>query len=162
MMIAYIDTYKDRFEIEPICRVLDSHLPSGFITGRGYRLAKTRPASARSVRDSQLIEQLKINHAVHYGVYGVCKMWHAMDRAGWQIGRDQIPRLMRIAERSGACRGRTPLTTWPANKPDITYISARTGFVYTAFVTDVLPAVIEGWSTRSTMRTEALPLEASV
>ena len=43
----------------------------------------------------------------------------------------------------------------------ITYVRTRTGFVYTAFVTDVFSRMIVGWSTRSTMRTEALPLEAS-
>ena len=33
------------------------------------------------------------------------------------------------------------------------------GFVYTAFVTDVFPRKIVGWTTRSTMKTEVLPLE---
>lgn len=134
------------------------------------------------MRDGQLIEQLKIIHAANYGVFGVRKMWHAMRRAGWQIGRDQTARLMRIAGLCGVRRGRTPVTTRPANKPDmrpdlvnrcfkakapnqlwvadITYVRTRSGFVYTAFVTDVFSRMIVGWSTRSTMRTEALPLEA--
>lgn len=34
------------------------------------------------------------------------------------------------------------------------------GFVYTAFVTDVYSRKIVGWATRSSMTTEALPLEA--
>lgn len=34
------------------------------------------------------------------------------------------------------------------------------GFVYTAFVTDVYSRKIVGWATRSTMQTEELPLEA--
>lgn len=182
MMIAYIDAYKDRFGVEAICRVLGSHLPGGFITGRSYRRAETRPASARSVRDSQLIEQLEMIHAANYGVYGVRKMWHAMRLAGWQIGREQSARLTRIAGLCGARRGRTPLTTRPANKPDmrpdlvnqcfkakapnelwvadITYVRTRTGFVYTAFVTGVFSRMIVGWSTRSTMRTDAPPQEA--
>ena len=32
--------------------------------------------------------------------------------------------------------------------------------MYTAFVTDVFSRKIVGWSTRSSMKTEALPLEA--
>lgn len=169
--------------LEPICPVLGSHLAGGFITGRGYRLAKTRPANARSVRDGQLIEQLKMIHAANYGVYPVHQMWQTMDRAGWQIGRDQTARLMRIAGLYRARpRYRPPLTTRPANKPDmrpdlvnrcfkakapnelwvadITYVRTRTGFVYTAFVTDVFSPMIVGWSTRSTMGTKALALEA--
>lgn len=50
-----------------------------------------------------------------------------------------------------------PNQLWVA---DITYVRTRTGFVYTAFVTDVFSRMIVGWSTRSTMRTDALPLEA--
>lgn len=43
---------------------------------------------------------------------------------------------------------------------DITYVRTLSGFVYTAFATDVFSRKIVGWSTRSTMATEALPLEA--
>lgn len=43
---------------------------------------------------------------------------------------------------------------------DITYGRTLSGFVYTAFVTDVFSRKIVGWSTRATMRTETLPLEA--
>lgn len=54
-------------------------------------------------------------------------------------------------------RAKHPHQLWVA---DITYVRTRAGFVYTAFVTDVFSRMIVGWSTRSTMRTEALPLEA--
>ncbi|NMW76232.1 DDE-type integrase/transposase/recombinase, partial [Mobiluncus mulieris] len=43
---------------------------------------------------------------------------------------------------------------------DITYVRTLSGFVYTAFVTDVYSRKIVGWATRSTMTPEALPLEA--
>ena len=56
-MIAYIDMYKDRFGVEPICRTLGA-TEGGFITSRGYRAAKTRPISDREVRDRQLIPVL--------------------------------------------------------------------------------------------------------
>ena len=45
-MIAYIDMYKDRFGVRPICRTLGA-TEGGFITSRGYRAAKTRPISDR-------------------------------------------------------------------------------------------------------------------
>lgn len=69
-MIAFIDEYHDRFSVECICRVLGEHTIGGFITSRGYRLAKSWPASARSIRDRVLIEELKKIHARNYGVYG--------------------------------------------------------------------------------------------
>ena len=50
-----------------------------------------------------------------------------------------------------------PNRLWVA---DITYVRTLSGFVYTAFVTDVFSRKIVGWATRSSMTTEALPLEA--
>lgn len=50
-MIRFIDTYRDRFGVEPIGWVLAADLEGGFITSRGYRAATARPASNRVVRD---------------------------------------------------------------------------------------------------------------
>lgn len=180
-MIRFIDTYRHRFGVEAICRVL-GETECGFITSRGYRAAKGRPASARTLRDRVLVEEIRRIHAANYGVYGIRKMWHAMTRAGWDIGRDQCARLMKLAEVSGVRRGRRPVTTVPGRGvddrrdlvhrdfrapgpsrlwvADITYVRTLTGFVYTAFVTDVYSRRIVGWSTRASLRTEDLPLEA--
>src|SRR5690625_158447 len=180
-MIAYIDMFRDRFGVESICRVLGA-TDRGFITSRGYRAAKARPASDRSRRDAALIPVVKELHQANYGVYGVRKMWHAMRRAGWEVGRDQVARLMRLAGLSGVVRGRKPRTTIAAKVPDqrpdlvnrdfgvtapnrlwvadITYVRTTSGFCYTAFVTDAFSRKIVGWATRKTMRTEALALEA--
>ena len=65
-----------------------------------------------------LINELKKIHARNYGVYGVRKMWHAARRAGWNIGRDQVARLMKIAGIAGVRRGGKPVTTKPAPAPD--------------------------------------------
>ena len=111
MAIANIDSHKDSFGVEPICRTLGASLEGGFITSRAYRLAKSRPASARSIRDRILARKLATIHAHNFGVYGIRKMWHAARRAGWDIGRDQVARLMKIAGIAGVRRGRTPITT---------------------------------------------------
>ena len=68
-MIAFIDQYRDHYSVEFLCRVLSEHLEGGFITPRGYRAAKSRPASTRSIRDQILIEELKSIHAENYGGY---------------------------------------------------------------------------------------------
>src|SRR5690625_7027350 len=103
-MIRYIDLYRDQFGVEAICRVLRA-TERGFITSRGYRAAKSRPASHRQVRDAVLISILKYIHQPNYGVYGVLKMWHSMTLAGRMIGRDQLARLMRKIGRRDVVRG---------------------------------------------------------
>ena len=111
MMVAYIDEYRGRFGVKPICRVLGASLEGGFITFRGYRLVKSRPASVRSIRDRKLARELATIHAHNFGVYGIRKMWHAARRAGWDIVRDQVARIMRIAGIAGTRRGSTSVTT---------------------------------------------------
>ncbi len=181
-MITFIDIHRDRFGVEFICQMLVHHRMGGFMSARGYRAAKRRLPSQRSLRDCELIPIMIDIHRENYGVYGVRRMWHAMKRAGYTIGRDQVARLMKMAGVRGVIRGRKPLTTKPARTPDvrpdlvqrnfrasapnrlwvadITYVRTRTGFVYTAFVTDVYSRKIVGWATKSRLTTEALPLEA--
>ena len=181
-MIAFIDQYRDYFSVECICRVMNEHMVGGFLTPRGYRAAKTRKVSARQLRDALLIEEIVKIFDQNYRVYGIRKMWHAMRRAGFAIGREQTGRLMRLAGIHGTHRGRKPVTTRPSPRPDtrpdlvnrdftadrpnrlwiadITYVRTLSGFVHTAFVTDMYSRKIVGWATRSTMTTEALPLEA--
>lgn len=180
-MIRFIDEHKDRFGVEAICRTLGA-TQCGFITSRGYRAAKTRPVSARSLRDAVLGEELRRIHAENYGVYGYRKMWHAMRRAGWEIGRDQVARLMKAAGLTGVRRGRKPVTTRPSIEPDhrpdlvkrqfvaqgpnrlwvadITYVRMLTGFCYVAFITDVCTRKIVGWAVAATLHTQSLPLQA--
>lgn len=112
-MIAYIDLYRGQFGVELICRT-PAATEGGFITSRGYRAAKTRPASDRQLRDVELLPVIAQVHAANYGVYGARKIWRVMLREGWKIGRDQVARLMRIAELEGVIRGRKPRTTTPA------------------------------------------------
>ncbi len=68
-MIAYIDMYRDRFGVELICRTLGA-TAVGFIGSRGYRAAKSRPASARQLSDALLIAEVLRVHAANYGVNG--------------------------------------------------------------------------------------------
>jgi putative transposase len=180
-MIRFIDENRGQFGVEAICRTLGA-TECGFITSRGYRAAKTRPASERSVRDALLGEELRRVHAENYGVYGYRKMWHAMRRAGWDIGRDQVARLMKAAGLQGVRRGRRPVTTRASVEPDhrpdlvkrqftapaphrlwvadITYVRILAGFCYVAFITDACTRKIVGWAVAATLHTQALPLQA--
>ena len=180
-MIEYIDMYRDRFGVEPICRVLGS-TAGGFITARGYRAAKARLPASRTIRDQVLVEQLIQIHKDNYSVYGVRKMHAAMGRAGWLIGRDQVARLMRIGGLRGVTRSRRTFTTrtdlklvqpadlvnrrFKAQAPnqiwvgDITYVPTWAGFAYVGFIIDVFSRRIVGWSVSSSLRTEASTLVA--
>lgn len=45
-------------------------------------------------------------------------VWHAITRAGHDIRRDQLARLMRTADMTGVVRGRKSVTTRPVKTPD--------------------------------------------
>jgi len=66
-MIAYIDSFRNRFGVESLCRVLGT-TDCGFVTSRGYRVAKTRSASATSVCDAVLIPVVHEIHQTNYVV----------------------------------------------------------------------------------------------
>ena len=87
-MIAFIDGYRDRFSVEFICVTLKKEREGGFLSSRGYRDAKRRPASKRVIRDGEVVELVRQIHVENYGVYGVGKMWHALRRQGVNIGRE--------------------------------------------------------------------------
>ena len=167
MILTYLDAYRERFGVEPICRVLSEHGIT-IAPGTYYRWKET------PVRESELTEAYLVNALVdlyrrNRSVYGVRKLWRAARRAGLPVGRDQVGRLMRIAGVQGVRRGvhRTRTTVadqraprypdlvkraWRApNRPDavwvadFTYVWTAAGFVYVSFVTDVFSRRILGW-----------------
>ena len=171
-MIRLIDENRDQFGVELICRVLQGAV-RGFLTSRGYRAAKARPKSARQLRDELLIPEIVRLHGENYGVYGVRKMHALLRRQGWDVGRDQTSRLMRLAGVRGVSKARRAFTTKPdpeQAKPkdlvqrDFTAPAPRKLWVaditYVAFVTDVYSRRIVGWYVASTLRSEILPMQA--
>lgn len=109
-MIAFIDRHRDRYGVEFLCRTLRAAV-RGFLTSRGYRAAKSRPASTRQLRDELLIPEIRRLHAKHYSVYGRRKMHALLKREGWDIGRDQTERLMRLAGVRGVRKSKRVFTT---------------------------------------------------
>nr|WP_157533884.1 IS3 family transposase [Microbacterium sp. oral taxon 186] len=180
-MIRFINEHRDQFGVELICRVLRPAVP-GFLTSRGYRAAISRALSARQLRDGLLVPEVARLHAENYGVYGRRKMHALMRRQGWDIGRDQTERLMRLAGVRGVKKSKRVFTTrsdkttvlpadlvnrrFTASAPrrlwmcDVTYVATWSGFAYVAFVTDVYSRRIIGWNVASTLRSEILPMQA--
>jgi putative transposase len=173
-MTRYIDEHRGSFGVEPICQTLE-------IAPSSYYAARSRPPSARAVRDALLSTDIGRIHRANYAVYGARKLWHALRREGTLIGRDQVGRLMRGLGLAGAVRGKVKRTTiaselsprpadlvnrsFAAPAPnrlwvaDLTYVSTWSGFVYTAFVIDVFSRAIVGWRVSSSLRAE-LALDA--
>ena len=75
-----------------------------------YYDAKARPPSARERRDAVLGPALRQLWEDNYCVYGVRKLWKTARRAGHDVGRDQVARLMRAAgiKGSAAANGSAP------------------------------------------------------
>ena len=71
----FIDAYRYRFGVEPICRVLQ-FAPST------YWSAKRRPKCARAGRDEHLKTEITRVHKDNFSVYGAPKVWAALNRKG--------------------------------------------------------------------------------
>jgi putative transposase len=184
-MIAYVDTHRSRFGVEPICRTLRASLDCGFLTPRAYWQAKHRAASVMRARHETLARDIALIHAHRFqAVYGYRKVFAQLIRQGWQdIGRDQVLHVMRSLGIQGVRRSRIPVTTRPARSTggrpdlverqftadapgllhvaDITYVRLGNGsFAYVAFVTDAYARRIVGWAVSTSQRTRDLPLIA--
>jgi putative transposase len=138
-----------------------------------YWSAKTRPPCARALRDAELGPKIEALWERNYSVYGRRKLAKAARKAGHDIGRGQVARLMRQHGIRGASRARKRFTThadpaavrapdlvrrdFTATRPDhkwvcdFTYCSTWSGIVYVAFVIDVYSRRIVGWKAARTM-----------
>jgi putative transposase len=108
-------------------------------------------------------------------VYGARKVWLQLRREGVEVARCSVERLMKELGIAGAsARRKRPRTTVPdaaSQRPadllrrdftapapnrrwvaDITYVDTFSGFVYTAFVTDLFSRNIVGWQVADHLR----------
>ena len=169
-MSAFIDSHRDRFGVEPICRTLDVSASAYYHRARGER-------SARQVADERLLDRIREVHRANYEAYGYRRTWKALLRAGETVPRCQVQRLMRTNGIQGAKRRGKP---WRTTKPDpnaqrrpdlvnrnfvaqapnrlwvgdLTYLRCWDGVVYLSFVIDVFSRRVVGWQLASHMRTD--------
>jgi putative transposase len=165
----FIDEQRGRFGVEPICGTLGVSACAYYQRAAGQR-------SARAVADERLLGQIEAVHAANDHCYGCRRTWLALTRAGVQVGRDHVKRLMRQAGIRGAKRrGKPWRTTIPdpaAVRPpdrvqrkftaagpdelwvaDFCYLRCWEGLVFLAFVIDVYSRRIVGWQLAGHMRT---------
>lgn len=179
MKVAFVDSQREEHGVQPVLQALED--TPAQIAPSTYYAAKTRPASARSRRDSELTEMIKKIHQENYGVYGARKIWHELHRRGVPVARCTVERLMRAARLRGLLRDKSPPTTRPApetGRPrdlvkrdftaagpnqlwvaDLTYVRTAVGWVYAAFVLDVHSRMIVGWQVSTSLYTD-LALDA--
>ena len=168
MIVDFIDGQREEFGVEPICTVLR-------VAPSTYYAARSRPLSARATRDAVMVPILVALWHANYRVYGAHKLWKAARRAGHDIGRDQVARLMRRAGIEGVRRRKRLRTTrsdlsaprpadlvqrdFTATRPnqlwvtDLTYVPTWAGVAYVCFIVDAFSRMIVGWRVASHMRT---------
>jgi putative transposase len=169
-----IEALRDRFGVEPICRVVG-------VPASTYYAAKRRPPSVRQRRDLKLKAEIQRVYDDNYQVYGARKIWRQLRREGICVARCTVERLMGELGIAGAVRGKTKRTTiadeqaprppdlvereFTATGPnqlwvaDLTYVRTWSGFVYAALVIDAFSRMIVGWQLASHLRTD-LALDA--
>ena len=111
-MIQFIDDHRDRFGVEPICRVLTEHQVK--IAPSGYYAFKSRPASARATSDAELVTQIERvfwDRKLGRGISGARKVWRLLGREGIVVARCTVERLMSQQGLRGIRRGKQFITT---------------------------------------------------
>jgi transposase InsO family protein len=172
---AFIDMHRDRFGVEPICRILD-------VSASAYHQRATGERSARRVEDERLTGRIREVHEANYECYGYRRLHAQLVREGEQAGRDQIARLMGAAGIQGAKRRGKPWRTTIADPEaqrasdlvdrdftapapdrlwvgDFTYLRSWEGRSFFSFIIDVFSRMIVGWQIARHMRT-SLVLDA--
>jgi putative transposase len=167
---AFIEEHRARFGVEPICETLG-------VSASAYYQRATGRRSARAVDDERLLAVIRDLHERNYLAYGSRRMWKALLRAGEQVGRGRVERLMRENGLQGAKRRGKPWRTtktdpsarrspdlvqrdFTASRPDqtwfadFTYLRCWEGLVFFSFVIDAYSRRIVGWQFATHMRTD--------
>ena len=168
-MSRYIEEHRGRFGVEPICRTLGVSASAYYERAKGDRCP-------RAVEDERLLGRIRELHAANYFAYGYRRMWKALGRAGEQVGRCRVQRLMAANGIQGAKRRGKP---WHTTKPDLeakrrpdlvernftvsgpnrlwvadlSYLRCWEGLLFFAFVLDAFSRMVVGWQLAGHMRT---------
>ncbi len=169
MTVEFIDQNREEFGVEPVCCALQ-------VAPSTYWTSKRRPLSARAVSGAALVPVLLALWQADYSVYGARKLWIAARRAGCDVGRGQVARLMGQLGIRGVKRAKKVRTTradpkagrpadlverdFTAERPnqlwaaDLTHVATWSGAAYACFITDAFSRRIVGWRVASNMRTQ--------
>jgi transposase InsO family protein len=167
---AFIAEHAGVFPVRRMCKVL-SVSPSGYYDWR------KRPPSERQQANDRLLAAIRREHEASRRTYGSPRIYVALKRQGFEIGRNRVTRLMQAHGIVGKVpRRKRPVTTqraegslvapnllaqdFTASKPnqkwlaDITYVDTAEGWLYLALVLDLFARRIVGWAMADHMRAE--------
>ena len=173
-MINYIDSNKEKYGVESICKVLPI-APSTYYDHKDKQRNPDK-RSSRAKRDEHLKDDIQRVWEDNFRVCGVRKIWRQLNREDIGVARCTVERLMKIQGLRGVVRGRRIKTTFPsrlAERPldlvnrdfkvtrpnalwvaDLTYVATWRGFVYVAFVIDAFARRIVGWRVSTSLHTD--------
>jgi putative transposase len=114
---SYVQEHGERFGVEPICRTLGVSASAYYERASGER-------SDRQIEDERLLHRIREVHEANYHAYGYRRTWKALLRAGEQVSRCRVQRLMRAEGIQGAKRRGKPWRTTTAHpeasrRPDL-------------------------------------------
>jgi putative transposase len=154
--------------IATMCRVLG-------VSASGYYAWQQRGASARTLKDEELLAQIRACHQRSRGTYGAPRIHRDLRAAGVRVGRKRVARLLKQGGLRGVSRRKWPVTTvraaparpapdlvqraFMATGPnqlwvaDITYIPTWANTLYLAVVLDVWSRRVIGWAMATHLRT---------
>jgi len=168
--------YSHKFGVEKMCQTFK-------VSRSGYYGWKRRKPSRRSLERSAITKQIKDLYEGSKGRYGSPKITDELHELGWIVSRPRVARIMRAEGlRSITCKKFRGMTTdsrhnfpvaenildrdFQALKPsqkwvsDITYLPTEQGWVYLTTVMDLFDRKIIGWSTATSMTTQATIMAA--
>ena len=103
-MVRFIDNHRATYGVESICAVMPIAPSTYFRWGAQRQNPTTR--SVRAQRDDDLRVDIQRIYDANFQVYGPRKVWRELRRAGVDVARCRVERLMRAMGLAGAGRGR--------------------------------------------------------
>ena len=161
MRFAFIDTWKEEWPVEFLCRVMR-------VTSRGFRAWRVRPMSQRQRGDMVILAHIREQHRLSLESYGRPRMTEELQELGVKVGHRRVGRLMRdngikiirtqkyrattdsnhafniapnLLDQNFSATG--PNQKWAG---DISYIWTNEGWLYLAVILDLYSRRVIGWA----------------
>src|SRR5579883_475384 len=108
-MVDYVDRHKDRFGVEPICKLLQI-APSWYYEQKARQADPSR-LPLRTRRDAELSGSIRRVWEENFRAYGARKVWRQLNREEVPVARCTLERLMDRMGIEGIRRGARKRTT---------------------------------------------------
>jgi putative transposase len=167
--VSFISAHRERWGIEPICKTLQ-------VAPSTYYAAVSHQPSVRQLRDEWLKHEIARVHRSNFGVYGIEKVCANStaratrpdvtgSRDSWMtsvytascaasVSAPPTQRASGNGRPTWSSATLRPLHRTSYGSADLTYVSTWSGFVYVAFIIDVLSRFIVGWRVSNSLHAD--------